>query len=255
MTQFPKLVCAFYATLFCAGTLTALAEDNAAQAAARAELLQELQQASAPQTNEVSSPAVVQAPAAAAPAVTAPAVSAPATPPPVQSAPAEAAPVEAAPATSGGDNPAQAAARALLLQQLSLPPDNSNPAAVAPAVGVAPAANTAAASPDIDANRQAKAAAEATREAKTAAKAKAAADAKAAAMAEAARNEAFATPTGGAAPKPSTAAAVGQQISVPAPPISADQAARLQALDAKYTANQISPVDYFNQREAILSGQ
>jgi hypothetical protein len=104
---------------------------------------------------------------------------------------------------------------------------------------MAPAANTVATTPDVDA----------------AAQAKAAAKAKAAAMAEAAKNEASATPTGVAAPKPSVAAAVGQPISVPAPPISADQAARLQALDAKYTANQISPVDYFNQREAILSGQ
>jgi hypothetical protein len=29
----------------------------------------------------------------------------------------------------------------------------------------------------------------------------------------------------------------------------------LQALDAKYDANQISPQDYFTQREAILKGQ
>ena len=41
----------------------------------------------------------------------------------------------------------------------------------------------------------------------------------------------------------------------PALPISADQQTRLQALDAKYNANQISPLDYFNQREAIINGQ
>ncbi len=42
---------------------------------------------------------------------------------------------------------------------------------------------------------------------------------------------------------------------VPAPPLSADQATRLQQLDAKYSADQISPADYFIQREAILNGQ
>jgi hypothetical protein len=45
------------------------------------------------------------------------------------------------------------------------------------------------------------------------------------------------------------------KIFVPPPAISAAQAARLQELDAKYSADQISPTDYFIQREAILKGQ
>jgi hypothetical protein len=45
------------------------------------------------------------------------------------------------------------------------------------------------------------------------------------------------------------------KIFVPPPPISAAQAARLQELDAKYSADQVSPTDYFIQREAILKGQ
>jgi hypothetical protein len=45
------------------------------------------------------------------------------------------------------------------------------------------------------------------------------------------------------------------KIFVPPPPISSAQAARLQELDAKYSADQISPTDYFIQREAILKGQ
>jgi hypothetical protein len=42
-------------------------------------------------------------------------------------------------------------------------------------------------------------------------------------------------------------------IVAPPLPISASKEARLQALDAKYEANQISPAEYFKQREAILN--
>jgi hypothetical protein len=51
------------------------------------------------------------------------------------------------------------------------------------------------------------------------------------------------------------ASVVQPSIPVPAPPITAEQATRLQELDAKYSADQISPEDYFVQREAILKGQ
>jgi hypothetical protein len=40
----------------------------------------------------------------------------------------------------------------------------------------------------------------------------------------------------------------------PALPISDSKEARLQALDAQYKSGQISPQNYFNQREAILNG-
>jgi hypothetical protein len=42
---------------------------------------------------------------------------------------------------------------------------------------------------------------------------------------------------------------------VPPPlPISMTKEQQLQALNAKYIANQISPEEYFKQREAIVSG-
>jgi hypothetical protein len=43
-------------------------------------------------------------------------------------------------------------------------------------------------------------------------------------------------------------------IVAPPLPISADKEARLQALNAQYMANQISPEEYFKQREEIISG-
>jgi hypothetical protein len=42
-------------------------------------------------------------------------------------------------------------------------------------------------------------------------------------------------------------------IVAPALPISTDQQAQLDALNAKYMANEISPAEYFKQREAILN--
>jgi hypothetical protein len=42
-------------------------------------------------------------------------------------------------------------------------------------------------------------------------------------------------------------------IEAPAPPISADKQAQLQALLAKYMADQVSPEEYQQQRAAILA--
>jgi hypothetical protein len=44
-------------------------------------------------------------------------------------------------------------------------------------------------------------------------------------------------------------------IEAPAMPVSADIEAQLQALDAKYMANQISPEEYHKRRAEILAGQ
>jgi len=44
-------------------------------------------------------------------------------------------------------------------------------------------------------------------------------------------------------------------IEAPPLPISPDIEAQLRVLDAKYKADQISPKDYFQQREEILKGQ
>jgi hypothetical protein len=170
--QFPKLLYTLCATVICGGILSAQADDNAAQAAARAAVLQKMQEMNG--ATDTNTPAPAPAPAAA-----------------VTPAPA----VEPTPTT--GDNPAQAAARAALIQQ----------------------------SVALDTQRI------------------------------------------GAAPTPAAPAPVGTPAPVvpavleyhpivgPALPISTDQQTRLQALDAKYYANQISPVDYFTQREAILQGQ
>ncbi len=231
MTQFPSLTSALCATLLCAGTVAVHAEDNAAQAAARAELLQELQVSPAPQTNNTSIPPLTPAPAVATTAV----VTAPAAPPAAQT---PAAPAETAPSAVGADNPEQAASRALLLQELSTIPANSNSPASTSVAAPAPAAAAIAATTGADAAVQAKAAA----------------------LAEASVQTTVATPAAVAtpppvAPKTSTAVVTNPKFSVPAPPISTDQATRLQALDAKYTADQISPADYFAQREAILNGQ
>jgi hypothetical protein len=43
-------------------------------------------------------------------------------------------------------------------------------------------------------------------------------------------------------------------VNAPALPISGSKETRLQALNEQYKSGQISPQDYFNQREAILNG-
>ena len=197
--QFPKLFCAMCAALLCARTLPAHAGDNAAQAAARAALMQALPPPAAPETNADATPT-------AAPAQ-APAVSAPATPPPAQPAAAPVSVSVSAPVlpASAGDNPAQAAARAALLQNMPAGSiTTANPAAATTKTSATPSAPLS-----------------------------------------------FSAPAQVVRP----AAVFHPSIPVPAPPITTAQAARLQELDAKYSADQISPEDYFTQREAILKGQ
>jgi hypothetical protein len=56
-------------------------------------------------------------------------------------------------------------------------------------------------------------------------------------------------------PAPSVPAASGSPLTAPALPISASQQQELQALHQQYQANQISPVQYQEQRAKILAGQ
>ena len=198
----PTLFCALCAALFCAETLPVHAEDNPAQAASRAALLQALQQPGSPQTNPPAAPPVARPHT--------PARSTPSTPSPAQPVAASVTAASSAPVSSAGDNAAQAAARAALLQ--------NRPAVSVtnPNLAAAPARTGASAAPKTSGP------------------------------------PAVLAPANVGAP----AAAVPMSLlPVPAPPLSADQVARLQQLDAKYSANQISPLDYFTQREAILKGQ
>ncbi len=216
--RFSMLFSALCATALCSNTWSAHGEDNAAQAAARAMLMPALAQTNAPDTVTNTS--------AAAPATETPAV---------QPAAAPVAGPDVAPISSvgGGDNAAQAAARAVFLQSAgSTPvaaPDATTrvPAVTAPATPITPATATG---PD-------------------ASVAPVAAPAPPAAPA----------PVSVTIPAPASPRfSMAPQVSAPAAPplpLTAEQQAQLQALDAKYSANQISPADYFTQREAILKGQ
>jgi hypothetical protein len=125
--QFFKISLGLCALALC-GAVTLHAQDNAAQAAARAALLKKLQEAPGAPAPEAP------APAPAAPAVTPPA-EAPAAPPAAPVAPVETAPV-------AGDNPAQATARAALLQKLA---EGGVPTATATAAPAGPGKVTVAA--------------------------------------------------------------------------------------------------------------
>jgi hypothetical protein len=214
--RFPKPFGILCATALCASILPVRADDNPAQAAARAAVLQKMQEQDAAGIN-----AAPVATPPSAPAVVAPVIPVPAQPvvvQPVTTIPAPAPDATMNPTASSTDNAAQAAARAAVLQKMqeqdaaginaapsapvvvapvtSAPVETTNPMP-APAPVVAPTAPTVAA----------------------------------------------------------PSAPIYKPIIAPSLPISADQQARLQALDAKYSANQISPLDYFTQREAIMKGQ
>jgi hypothetical protein len=208
--RFPKLYYTLCATAICAGILSAhaQADDNAAQAAARAAVLQKMQEMNA--ATDTNTPVAAPAPAPA-PVVTVPAAPAPVQPAAVAPVITPAAPVAPAPVietSDTGDNPAQAAARAALIQK-SVDLDTQR-------IGAAPTPSAAAPTPA----------------------------------------PATVPPALVATPVPVVPAPVEYHPIVgPALPISTDQQSQLQALDAKYYANQISPLDYFTQREAILKGQ
>ncbi len=134
------------------------------------------------------------------------------------------------------DNPAQAAARAALMEKLYL---TENGTATAPAEQ--PAATTEATST----NTASAAAAPDTGDTKAQAAARAALMAK---MATTPSQQ----PAG--AGKSSKATGAGfAPMTAPALPISANKEAQLQELTAKYKADQISPEEYQKQRAAILA--
>lgn len=205
---FPKLLFTLCVAAILTAVLPTHADDNAAQAAARAAVLQRMQDLNG--TTETNMP--VAAPAAE-PAAT---VVAPVATPPVVTAPAVVPKAADNVTPSSADSISQAAARAATLQKIqemsgagtniassAASPAMTQPAAVVPATAPAALVSTPT----------------------TPAK--------------------LATPAASAYPP-----IVGPDL-----PITADQQSRLKALDAKYYENQISPRDYFKQREAILNGQ
>lgn len=211
ISKFPLWICAFAL----GGAISLHAEDTPAQAAARAALLQQMQEPNN------SAPATTPAPEAPA-AATAP------TPPPAAAAPAE----TPAPTAPAADTAAPAAT----------PQPEAAPAA--PAETTAPAATTPAAT------EMAPVAQPGDNEAQ--AKARAALLEQ---MGGTATSAPVATPV--ATPAPAKAGKAAQQPATatvaPALPIAMSKEQKLQALLAKYKADQLTPQQYHEQRAAILA--
>ena len=138
-----KLLSAVCAAAFLAGFFAVRAQDNPAQAAARAALMEKISELNAqpsPPANQRMAPAIIVTPTGTSVVQS----SAPATdPPPVETQP----PASASPATllapaDTPDNPAQAAARAALMEKISQL--NAQPS---PTANQAPVAATANSSP------------------------------------------------------------------------------------------------------------
>ena len=147
ISKFPLWICA----LALCGGVTLHAQDNAAQAAARAALLQKMQEINGAPPAASPAPAPAQpALAPAAPAAVAPAVEIPAAttvvpaattaPTAVETpAPAVATPAAAGTLAPAGDTPAQVAARAALLQKMQEIGGNPSTATSSAAATPAPA--------------------------------------------------------------------------------------------------------------------
>jgi hypothetical protein len=217
ISKLPLWICA----LALCGGLTLQAQDSAAQAAARAALMQKL--------NELNTnpPAATPSPAPATPAPVTVAPAAVATPAPATETPAAAtfapaavtspAPAVASPEATGtvqpGDTAAQAAARAALEQKMqelpsgsSAAPQTSAPVQSAPARPAPVATAPAMSAPP--ANAPANAPANVTGE---------------------------------------------RTITAPAPPISMTKQEQLDRLLTLYKSNQLTPLQYHDQRAAILA--
>jgi hypothetical protein len=216
--RFPKPFGILCATALCASILPVRADDNPAQAAARAAVLQKMQEQDAAGTNVAPAATPPSAPVVVAPVIPVPAQ--PVVVQPVTTVPAPAPDATMNPTASSTDNAAQAAARAAVLQKMQEQDAAGINAAPADATSSAPVVAAPVTTVSVVTTNPTPAPAP------------------------------VAAPTVAA---PSTP--VYRPIIAPSLPISADQQARLQALDAKYSANQITPLDYFTQREAIMKGQ
>lgn len=226
-------------------TLNVCAEDNPAQAAARAAIMAQLNETNNQPTNAPDWSAV---PAAAetfqatdnpAQAAARAAVLAQLSEPAAQPTNAPVAPAATTGIFHPADNPAQAAARVAVLAQLQETAVQPTPAPIAPVAPIV--AKPVAASTNspiviiLTAPNSKPAPVVATAPAPTPAP--------------------VVVKTPAPAALPINANPGFHPIVAPALPISDSQAARLAALDAQYKADQVSPQDYFARREAILNGQ
>jgi hypothetical protein len=242
------------------GSLTVHAQDNPAQAAARAALLGKMSELDT-QQNQPAPPVIVATPSGAVPEQT--------------GQPTNAAPkVEPTPKTTD-DN--------AVMTPVNKPVSKEDKA-IAKAEKAAAAANAKQeadqAAADLKAKKEAdrKAARQTAADeaaAKAQAKAKAKADAQQAAAELKAKKEATAAAKAQAGAQPAKPAAPGvapavkppspanasyagktlgfKPIEAPPPPVSAQKEAELQALLARYLANQVSPEEYQKERTAILA--
>jgi hypothetical protein len=267
--QISKLSSVICAVAVGASLVSVRAQDNPEQAAARAALLEKMNES---EKTPAQPPAVVVTPAGAS--IETPAAPAVQMPPPTQPEP----PVTPLPS---GDNPAQAAARAALMEKLNGPssttiqtptsamtpaPSGDNPAqaaartALMEKMNVPDAANSQppltivttpsnATPPTSPSPKPVTVPDNATQEKMDAARKAAQADATAQAEARAQAQQAA------KAQKPATKTDVLGLPAIPAPalPISAAKQEQLEALLAKYKADQITPEEYQTQRAAILA--
>lgn len=233
--QFSKFLSLFCATAVCAGFISARADDNPAQAAARAALEQKMQDLDAQEaaTNSAAPPAVVVTPSGAAQEQPAPPATVTTTPAATEVQPPVTAPAETqpAPAIIPANNDAQAAARAALnqkMQELDEQEAATNSVTL-PVITIAPVV----AAPEQTSHPV---------------------ETQPAPTAQVQAPAAAPTPTPSAADVNYPGKELGlKPIEAPAPPISADKQAQLQALLAKYMADQVSPEEYQQQRAAILA--
>jgi len=259
--QTSKISVVLCALMACA-PLSLRATDTPAQAAARAQVVEKLKELEAQDaaTNPQAPAAVVVAPAVDKPAP-APVVVAPVAPAPNEPAlkPIHQTKAEKAAAKLKAKQDADKAKADK--QAAELQAQHNSDKAAADLKAQKQATKLAAVQAEADQAAAKKQAAEKAKADKAAAKAKAKADKQAAEL-KARQNAAVAkaSQTTPAAPKPAVVpiADAGKDIGLkpvtaPALPIAADKASRLQALLAKYQADQISPEVYHKQRAAILA--
>ncbi len=224
--QVSKVLLTVCATAVCAGFLSARAQDNPAQAAARAALMQAMGEPAAPAA-PATPPVLVESSGVVTQQTNLPAQ----TNETVNPAPAVVAPTAQTPVTAPQplDSEAQAKAREALLQQMGQPPVQTP----APAATMTPAVAPAPATPATPAVAVAPApAAPATPVAKPVAASPASAG-----------NTNYPGMEPGFTP-----------IVAPPLPISAAKEQQLDALLVQYKADQITPEEYHKQRAAILAG-
>lgn len=236
------MLSAVCAAVVCAGVTAVRAQDTPAQAAALAALKQKLSELDAQAgqtTNQLLSPVVVPPSGA-----TLQPPGTPANPPPAP------APV---PASGGSDfftpvpPPSNPGAQAALQEKMPAPkPEPASPQTRSPSAATStPTKATAAVNPQTEAVRTAEAKQAAQSPAKKAVEPKS-------------NNKPAVTAVQQAKPAETDypGKALGfKPVEAPPPPVSAEQAAALNALLSRYMANEVTPDEYQAERKKIMTGQ